>query len=306
VAALLRSGTLRVSVTDEVHWEEHGTPAGPPVLWCHGGPGSGLGPGYADALCTGGARMIGLDQRGCGRSRPLASDTAADLDGNTTPALVADLEAVREHLGVDSWIVSGQSWGTTLALAYAEAHPERVRGLALAAVTTTSTREVEWITEGVARLFPAEWESFAAAVPRHPGERIVDAYARALRDPGRRENAARAWCAWEDVHVSLTPGALPSRRYEDPAFRLLLATLVTHYWSHSGFGGDDLLPGAGALAGIPGVLIHGRRDVSSPLETPWRLHRAWPGSELIVLDEGHGGAATTAALRGAIARLVAS
>ncbi len=220
-------------------------------------------------------------------------------------ALVADLEAVRGHLGIESWTVAGQSWGTTLALAYAQAHPERVRGLVLAAVTTTSTREVEWITEqdGMARVFPAEWATFAGAVPRAPGERVVDAYARALRDPALREDAALAWCTWEDVHVSLAPGARPSPRYEDPAFRLLFATLVTHYWSHSGFGGDDLLAGMSTLAGVPGVLIHGRLDVSSPLETPWRLHRAWPGSELVVLPEGHGGPATTRALRNAVARL---
>jgi proline iminopeptidase len=180
-----------------------------------------------------------------------------------------------------------------------------VRGLALAAVTTTSTREVEWLTEGVARLFPEQWEAFAHAVPRRPGERLVDAYARAMRDPHLREEAARAWCAWEDVHVSLAPGARPSERYRDPGFRLRFATLVTHYFAHSGFGGDELLGGMGALAGSPGVLIHGRADVSSPLETPWRLHRAWPGSELIVLPEGHGGPATTAALRDAVHRLTA-
>lgn len=276
MAALLRSGSLRVGTTDEMHWEESGVPGGPPVLWCHGGPGSGLGAGYADSLGADRLRLIGVDQRGCGRSRPLAADRAADLDANTTPALVADLEAVRQHLGVESWVVGGQSWGSTLALAYAQAHPERVRALALAAVTTTSTREVEWITEqdGMARVFPEEWAALAEAVPREPGERLIDAAARALRDPALRDDAARAWCTWEDVHVSLAPGARPSPRYEDPGFRLLFATLVTHYWSHSGFGGDDLLPGMPALAGIPGVLIHGRVDVSSPLETAWRLHRA--------------------------------
>jgi proline iminopeptidase len=303
VATLLRSGLLRVSAVDELHWEESGVREAPPVLWLHGGPGSGLAAGYADALGGDRVRVIGLDQRGCGRSRPLAADAAADLDANTTPALVADLERLREHLAIDAWLVAGISWGTTLALAYAQAHPERVRGLALAAVTTTSTREVEWITEGVGRIFPEQWAAFADAVPRRPGERVVDAYARAMRDAGLRVDAARAWCDWEDVHVSLGPGAGPSARYRDPGFRLLFATLVTHYFAHSGFGGDTILGGMGALAGIPGVLIHGRADISSPLETPWRLHRAWPGSELTVLPEGHGGPATTAALADAVRRL---
>jgi proline iminopeptidase len=247
-------------------------------------------------------RVIGLDQRGCGRSRPLATDPGADLDASTTTALVGDLERLREHLGLDAWLVAGISWGTTLALAYAQAHPARATGLVLAAVTTTSTREVEWITEAMGRVFPREWDRFAAAVDRLPGERLVDAYARALRDPARRADAARAWCTWEDVHVSLAPGARPSPRYENPAFRELFALLVTHYWSHSGFVGDALLGGMAALADVPGVLIHGRHDVSSPLETAWRLHRAWLGSELVVLEEGHGGPATTAAIAAAVQR----
>lgn len=297
------SGMLRVGGVDQVYWEERGDRDGSPVLWLHGGPGSGLAPGWADALGGDRLRLIGLDQRGCGRSTPLASSPGADLDANTTPALVDDLERLREHLGVDTWLVSGISWGTTLALAYAQAHADRVRALVLGAVATTSTREVEWITEGLARVFPEQWAVFAGAVRRRPGDRVVDAYARALRDPALREGAARAWCTWEDVHVSLAPGARPDPRYEDPNVRLLLATLVTHYWSHSGFGGDDLLAGMPALAEIPGVLVHGRADISSPLETPWRLSRTWPGSRLVVLPEGHGGPATTAALRDAIGRL---
>ena len=291
-----------MNARDQVYWEDSGDPDAPAVLWLHGGPGSGLRGDYADVLGAG-LRVIGLDQRGSGRSRPLADAPGADLDGNTTPGLVADLERLREHRGVDRWLVCGISWGTTLALAYAQAHPERVRGLVLAAVTTTSTREVEWITEGLARVFPEQWEAFAGAVPRRPGERVVDAYARAMRDPAMRVDAARAWCTWEDVHVSLAPGARPDPRYDDPGFRLLFATLVTHYWSHSGFGGDDLPAGMPRLAGIPGVLIHGRADISSPLETPWRLHHAWPGSELVVVPEGHGGPATTAAMTEAVQRL---
>jgi proline iminopeptidase len=173
----------------------------------------------------------------------------------------------------------GLSWGTTLGLAYAQAHPGRVAALVLAAVTTTSRREVEWITHEVGRLFPEAWERFAAAVPdalrRLP---LVDAYAALLADPDPavRERAARAWCAWEDAHVSLTPGHRPNPRYADPAFRLRIARLVTHYWRHAAFLAEDqLLRDAPRLDDIPGVLIHGRYDVSSPLETAWRLARRW-------------------------------
>ena len=292
-----------MTATDEVYWEESGVPDAPAVLWLHGGPGSGLGEGYAQRLGAERLRVVGLDQRGCGRSRPHLSDPAADVDGSTTPGLVADLERLRQHLELDAWLVVGVSWGTTLALAYAQAHPSRVTGLVLGAVTTTSTREVEWITEEMGRVFPREWDRFAAAVERRPGERLVDAYARAVRTDGTRAEAAAAWCAWEDVHVSLAPGAQPQQRFRDPAFRELFATHVTHYWSHSGFVGDGLLDGMATLAGIPGVLVHGRLDVSSPLETAWRLHRAWDGSELVLLDEGHGGPATTAAIRAGVERL---
>lgn len=160
------------------------------------------------------------------------------------------------------------------------------------AVTTTSTAEVEWITEAMRRVFPREWDDYASAVPREAGERVVDAYARVLTDadPTVRSSAATAWCEWEDVHISLAPDHQPNPRYEDPAFRDVFATLVAHYWSHSGFGGDDIPGRMHRISPVPGVLIHGRLDVSSPLETAWRLHQAWPASRLIVVDEGHGGA----------------
>src|SRR5690606_10709158 len=212
---------------------------------------------------------------------------------------------LRRHLRIDRWMVTGGSWGTTLALAYAQAHPERVTGLALLAVTNTSTEEVEWITEAMGRIFPEEWERFAAAVVHEPGERIVDAYARALRDTNARSRAAaaEAWGRWEDVHVSLGPGWEPNPRWQDPRTRDVLATLVTHYWSHSGFGGDQILERMDRLAHIPGVLIHGRRDISGPAIVAWRLHKAWPASKLVILDEGHGGPQSEAELRRAIAEL---
>ncbi len=171
-------------------------------------------------------------------------------------------------------------------------------------MTTTSTAEVEWITEAMGRVFPEEWERFATAVDRAPHERVVDAYARAVRDPRAdvRSQAAAAWGRWEDVHVSLGPGWRPDPRWQDPVVRDVLATLTTHYWSHSGFGGDEIVGRMDRLAGVPGVLVHGRRDISSPLVTAWAVHRAWPGSELVVLDEGHGGPASLAALEDAISR----
>ena len=185
-----------------------------------------------------------FDQRGAGRSRPLASEPDVDLSSNTTGHLITDIELLREHLGVERWTVLGMSWGSTLGLAYAEAHPERVRALILALVTTTSRREVEWITRGVGRIFPREWDRFACAVPpilRHLP--LVDAYATLLfdPDPAVRDRAAREWCAWEDAHVSLAPDHTRNPRYDDPEFRLRFARLVTHYWRHAAFLDDGQL-----------------------------------------------------------------
>jgi len=236
----------------------------------------------------------------------------ADLSANTTAHLIADIEALRQLHGVERWTVLGMSWGTTLGLAYAQAHARRVDALVLALVTTTSRREVEWITRDVGRIFPREWNRFATAVPqtlRHLP--LADAYATLLfdADPAVRDHAAREWCAWEDAHVSLTPGHRPNPRYEDPEFRLRFARLVTHYWRHAAFLAEDqLLRDAATLNGIPGVLIHGRHDVSSPLDTAWQLSRRWSTSELHVLDDaGHGGGDTfITAVVGALNRFAAT
>jgi proline iminopeptidase len=299
-------GYLPVSDGNEIYWETSGNPDGKPALHLHGGPGSGMMTGYRRRFDPDRFFIAGFEQRGCGRSRPLVTDPGADLATNTTPALIADIEALRVHLGVERWLVTGLSWGTTLALAYAQAHPERVSELILFAVTTTSAWEVEWITEAMGRLFPREWEPFEAAAQRRPGQRLIDAYHDRIThpDPTVREDAARAWCVWEDTHVSLAPGYAHNPRYDDPQFRQVFATLVIHYWKHAGFAGEGgLLAGMDRVARLPGVLIHGRLDVSSPLETAWRLHKAWPGSELVVVgDEGHGGEAMLDALVRAIAR----
>lgn len=288
------SGMLDVGDGHRVYWECCGNPNGKPGLYLHGGPGSGYTAGARRFFDPDVYRVVLFDQRGSGRSQPLASEPDADLSTNTTTHLIADIEALRQHHGVESWTVLGMSWGTTLGLAYAQTHPQRVNGLVLALVTTTSRREVEWLTRDVGRIFPQEWDLFAAAVPdalRHLP--LVDAYATLLFDnePAVREHAAREWCAWEDAHVSLTPGHRPNPRFEDPEFRMRFARLVTHYWRNAAFLEDNqLVRDAPTLDGIPGVLIHGRYDVSGPLETAWRLSKKWSTSRLHVLDDaGHGG-----------------
>ncbi len=274
-------------------WEESGNPDGRAALYLHGGPGRGLGRGgYRRRFDPNRFRIIGLDQRGCGRSTPLAIDDLDSLDSNTTQALVADIEALRAHLGVDAWVLHGVSWGCTLALAYALEYPSRVAGIVLVAVTSGSRSEVEWITEGVGSIFPEAWARFRALA--RDGERCVDAYARLLRDadPVVRAEAARAWEEWESVHVSLDPNAPTGPLFEDDRQRENFATLVTHYWANDCFlsGADGVRARVGELDGIPGTLIHGRLDISGPAVTPWILHRAWPSSELVIVEnEGHGG-----------------
>jgi proline iminopeptidase len=287
------SGMLDVGDGHQVYWECSGKPGGKAALYLHGGPGSGCTPGQRRFFDPDAYRIVLFDQRGCGRSRPLAGEPDADLRANTTAHLIADIEALRAQLGVERWVVLGLSWGATLGQAYAQAHPRRVAALVLGAVTTTSRREVEWVTREVGRIFPREWGRFAAAVPeglRHLP--LVDAYATLLfdPDPAVRAHAAREWCAWEDAHVSLAPGYQHNPRYDDPEFRLRFARLVTHYWRHAAFLEDDqLLRDAPRLDGIPGVLIHGRYDVSGPLETAWRLSQRWSTSRLHVIDDaGHG------------------
>lgn len=287
------SGLLRRPDGAELYWETSGDPRGRPALYLHGGPGSGLGAGgYRRRFDPERYLIVGLDQRGCGRSRPLAIDDLRSLDTNTTAALIDDLEALREYLGIDRWLVHGVSWGTTLALAYALRHPRRVTELVLTAVTSGSREEVDWISEGVGAIFPEAWEALSAPVPA--GGRVVETYARLLRDPDPAVRAATAdaWDAWESTHVSLDPNWVPGPMVEDARERQNFATLVTHYWANDCFlpGPDRILDRVHALAGIPGVLIHGRHDVSGPAITAWRLHRAWPASRLeIVEGEGHGG-----------------
>ncbi len=303
------SGMLDVGDGHQAYWESCGNPHGRPALFLHGGPGTGCSANQRRFFDPERYRIVLFDQRGCGRSRPLASTPDADLSSNTTAHLIADIELLREHLGVRSWTILGLSWGSTLGLAYAQAYPDRVDALVLALVTTTSRREVRWITHDVGRIFPQEWDRFAAAVPAAMRDSsLADAYAALLFDcdPAVRERAASEWCRWEDTHVSLTPGHAPDPRFLDPEFRLRFSRLVTHYWRHAAFLEDEqLIRNASLLNGIPGMLIHGRYDVSSPLETAWRLSQHWTTSKLYVLgNAGHGGGdAFVAAIVEALAHL---
>jgi proline iminopeptidase len=299
-APVSASGLLLTGDGHEIYWEESGNPVGIPALYLHGGPGSTLGTGgYRTKFDPTRFRIIALDQRGCGRSTPHVTSPGYDLGQNTTAHLVGDLELLREHLGVDRWLVNGVSWGSTLALAYAQAHPTRVAALVLMAVTTTSRAEVDWITETVGAVFPEAWERFAshaeeAGIGYVRGQgRLVTAYARLLTspDPAVRDAASQAWAEWEDHHISIgTGGFRRDPRWDDQVFRHGFATLVTHYWAHDGFLDPPLLDRTDRLSQIPGTLIHGRRDISGPVVVAWTLHGAWPRSELLIDEgEGHGG-----------------
>ncbi len=252
------SGMLEVGDGHELYWEEIGNPEGTPAVYLHGGPGSGCSPGSRRNFDPNAYRAVLFDQRSCGRSRPLASKPDADLSTNTTRHLTADIEALRQHFGIERWVVAGGSWGVTLGLVYAQRYSERVRAMVLGAVTAGTRREIAWITRDMGRIFPREWERFVALVPE--AERSGDlsaAYARLLAspDPEVREHAALEWCQWEDTHVSLMPDWEPNPRYQDPQFRLLFARLVTHYWSHGCFLSDaEVMVGMHRLANIAGII----------------------------------------------------
>ena len=288
------AGMLDVGQGHRIHWQASGDPGGKPALVLHGGPGSGSSPGARERFDPRAYLVVQFDQRGCGRSTPAASDPATDLSTNTTHHLVGDVEQLREHLGVERWQVHGSSWGSTLALAYAEQHPDRVSEMVLASVTMTRRADVRWLTHELGRFFPEQWRRFRAGAPaaERDGD-LVAAYYRLLdetEDLSVRERAARDWCAWEDALVSNEDGWAPDPRYDDPAFRLGFARLVTHYFHHAAWLGEDqLLDQAHRLTGIPGVLVHGRSDLGSPVDVPWLLARAWPGAELHLVDTGHRG-----------------
>jgi proline iminopeptidase len=288
-------GMLDTGDGNLVYWEACGNPDGKPALVVHGGPGSGCSAGPRRSFDPERYRIILFDQRGCGRSTPHASDPAADMSRNTTWHLIADMEQLREHLGVERWLLFGGSWGSTLILAYAELHPERVTQIVIASVTMSRRSEIDWLYRGVARFFPEEWQRFREGVPEadRDGD-ILAAYARLMEDPDPdvRSRAATDWAAWEDAVLSLEPSPRQNIYGDRPPTALLaLVRICAHYFSHGAWLEEGaLLRDAGRLAGIPGVLIHGRLDLGGPIETAWQLAAAWPDALLVaVTDSGHKG-----------------
>jgi len=290
-------GLLDVGDGNLVYWETCGNPDGKPAVMVHGGPGQGITPNMREMFDPARYRAVLFDQRGCGRSTPHASDPATDMRHNTTDHLVSDMERLREHLGIDRWLLTGGSWGTTLALVYAERYPHRVSQMMLSAITTTRRSEIDWLYRGVARFFPEEWQRFrdGAGGTDRDGD-LVAAYARLMEssDPQVRNQAASSWGTWEDVVLSLEPNARPLVRSQPDRFVLAFVRICAHYFSHAGWLEDSaVIRDAPRLAGIPGVLIHGRLDLSCPVQTAWELARAWPGAELLIDDHsGHLGSDT--------------
>ncbi|GAA3791693.1 prolyl aminopeptidase [Streptomyces coacervatus] len=287
-------GLLDVGDGNRVYWETCGNPHGKPALVLHGGPGSGCTPYFRRLFDPAAYRIVLLDQRGCGRSTPRASAYDTDMSVNTTAHLIADLELLRRHLGIGRWLVWGVSWGSVLGLRYAQTHPGVVSELVLTGVATGSNPEVALLSRGLGQLFPEAFERFVGELPE--GERdgnLAAACNRLLEspDPEVRARAARAWTDWETATIPAPPRSV--ERFEDPAFRMGFARTVTHYWGNDHFlgeGNDEgvVLRDAPLLKDIPGTLVQGSLDFGNLLGTVWRLHHAWPGSELVVVDEvGH-------------------
>jgi proline iminopeptidase len=286
-------GTLDVGDGNSLYWETCGNPRGKPAVALHGGPGSGSAPSTRGYFDPGAYRLVLFDQRNCGRSTPHASDPATGLDANTTANLIGDIELLRRHLDVERWLVFGGSWGSTLALAYAEAHPDRVTELVLFGVTTGRHTEFEWAFRGgLALFFPEEWERLRTALPAAERDRdVVDACHRLLADPNPavRQRAAEAWCMWESATPEWPPRSGQAERFTDPGYALAFARIVTHFVRHEAWLEDGiLLRGASALGEIPGILVNGRLDFQAPIANAWELKRVWPRAELVVVDDaGH-------------------
>jgi proline iminopeptidase len=281
-------GRLRVSELHEIYFEECGNPKGKPVVVLHGGPGGGISPFLRRLHDPKLYRIILFDQRGCGQSTP-----HAELRENTTWHLVADIEALRAHLGIETWQVLGGSWGSTLALAYAQSHAGRVTELILRGIFAIRKREIDWFyQEGASMLFPDVWETYLAPIPAAERGDLVSAYYKRLTGDNAQEQlaCAKAWSQWEASTLSLRPNPQLISEFGGDAFALAFARIECHYFVNRGFFGRDgqLLAEAPKLRAIPGVIIQGRYDVVTPMDTAWSLHRAWPEAAFeIIPDAGH-------------------
>ncbi|MQY24245.1 prolyl aminopeptidase [Nocardia macrotermitis] len=287
-----RHGMLDVGDGQRLYWEESGNPDGKPVVFLHGGPGGATVPSQRQFFDPEAYRIVLFDQRGCGRSTPHIAD-GASLQTNTTWNLVADIERLRTHLGVERWQVFGGSWGSTLALAYAQTHPERVTELVLRGIFLLRRKEIDWYYNGAAGyLYPDEWDKYLAPIPADErGGDLVSVYHRLLHspDPAVATAAAIAWTSWESSTSALLPQPDRVAETADPRFALAFARIENHYFVNGGFFDEaQLLRDIDRIAHIPGVIVQGRHDVVCPAVSAWDLHRAWSGSQLhIVPDAGH-------------------
>lgn len=290
-----RSGLLQVSELHQIYWEESGNPDGIPVIFLHGGPGAGASPQSRGFFNPEKYRVVIIDQRGCGRSLPYA-----ETRENTTWDLVADIEKVREMLGIESWLVFGGSWGSTLSLAYAETHPERVRGLILRGIFLCRQLEIDWLNEagGVSMVYPAQWQRYLAQVPPEKHGELVQSYHALLNSPDRATAlaAAKAWADWENYLVCFEP----QESDEDAEKSLAIARLENHYFVHLGWFGDGrgLLENAHKIRHIPTVIVQGRYDLCTPTRSAWDLKQALPEADLRIIQGGH--AASEPALSAAL------
>jgi len=281
-------GELRVSKLHTIHYEECGNPKGKPICFLHGGPGGGIDPVYRRYFDPRKWRIVLFDQRGCGKSRPFA-----ELRENTTWDLVADVEKLREHLGIERWVVFGGSWGSTLSLAYAQTHPERCKALVLRGIFLLRRSELLWFyQDGASHLFPGAWESYLAPIPRGERGDLMRAYYRRLTSKSRsvRKRAAKAWSVWEGTTSKLFTDPKLIEKFGGGRFADAFARIEAHYFVNRGFFEKEtqLLDDVPRIRNIPGVIVQGRYDVVCPMESAWALHRAWPEAELrIVPDAGH-------------------
>ncbi|MBM3183703.1 MAG: prolyl aminopeptidase [Chlamydiae bacterium] len=285
-----RSGFLDVGDGHLLYWEESGSPKGKPVIFLHGGPGSGTRPDHRRFFHPNAYRIILMDQRGAGQSRPHAS-----LVENTTWHLVDDLEKLRKFLKIEAWFVFGGSWGSTLAITYAESHPEKVLALIVRGIFLARSKEIRWFYQhGAHHLFTDEWERFLAPIPVEERRNMVEAYYKRLTssDPNMRKEAALAWTRWEAATLKLVFDPALFQSFTESSHADALARIECHYFVNRSFFQTDnwLIQHAGKLAKIPGVIIQGRYDIVCPFESAWELHLAWPKADFIVIpDAGHAG-----------------